>query len=352
MRRPDTESAEWYTVPTYAEIFGVPFNYMLDATKDGNGPNAPGLNVIAIAKVDLNLAVKFPLVETYRWLRTSEVDVLLNASKVRSFELVEEELAGEAGELKQIRMQTCPDMDSVAWFLAAETVKKLTKGTNIDRGDLFCKMVPAVVDWINKAIKRNNYDPRWLCALPNRVRIVDSIILACDIVHSDGSGNVEPRPAVAMVDTTASKTYVTTVPSSDYVYDCPARCSHTAAPCHSKLEARVARILDRMPIVKAWMRNHPKIGWTIPYYHGDRWKHYQPDFVARLDARGVVVNCIVEVKGVEDDESMSKAHFAKNVWVKAVNAERKYGRWAFLQVSNESEVRPELEGIVRGVVSR
>lgn len=351
LRRPDRDAVNWHSTPSYAEIFGVPFDYMLDATEGGDGPAGPGLSVNAISAVNPDLAIKFPLVETYRWLKTPKVEVVLNPCKVCEFELVEEELTGEAGESKPIEMQACPDLDSAVWFLAAETVKKLVKGTDADRGELFCKTVPAVVDWIAKAIKRNDYDPRWLCALSNRTRITDSVILACDIIHSDGSGRAEPRPVVIKEDTTANKSYITTVPSMDYVYEHPARSSHTAAPCHSKLEVRVARALDRIPAVKAWVRNHPKIGWTIPYYYDNRWKQYQPDFVARLEFSGGMINCIVEVKGVEDDESRSKAHFARDVWAKAVSAEGRYGKWVFVQVFHDSEVGPAVEGIIRGDVA-
>ena len=352
LRRPDREAANWHQTPSYAEIFGVPFDYMLDAAEGSITPVGPGPSVSVISVADPALAIKFPLVETYHWIKTSKVEVTLNPSKVHEFELVEEELTGEAGESKQIGMQNCPDFDSATWLLAAETVKKLAKGTNADRGELFCKTVPAVVDWIAKAIKRRDYDPYWLCALPNRTRITDSVILACDIVHSDGSGNVVPRPAVVKEDTTANKSYITTVPSLDYVYEHPVRCSHTISPCHSKLEVRVGRILDRLSVVKAWMRNHPKIGWTIPYYHNNQWKQYQPDFIVRLQSRDIVISCIVEVKGVEDSESQSKAYFAKNVWAKGVTAEGRYGKWAFVQVSHESEVGPVVDKILReGVVT-
>ena len=325
---------------------------MLDAVADGNGPIPPGPSVTATAMVDPDMAVKFPLVEKYHWLRTSSVELALDPSKICDFKLVEEELTGEAGPSKSIGMQTCSDMDDATWFLAAETVKKLAAGTNVDRGELFCKTVPAVVDWIGRAIKRDDYDPKWLCAMANRTRITDAIILACSITYSDGSGRVDPVPNVTKEDTTYDKTYTTTVPDPDYVYDAPAKCSHTAAPCHSKLEVRVARVMDKIPTVKVWMRNHPKIGWAIPYYYDGRWKQYQPDFIARLDARGTVINCIVEVKGIEDDESRTKAHFAKNVWTKAVNAEGEYGKWTFIQVGAEEEVRTALEKIIQGVATR
>lgn len=352
LRRPDTEATGWHQVPSYAEIFGVPFDYLLDATPEAEGPVAPGQSVTSNAVIDPHLAIKFPLVEKYHWLRTSSVKVALDSNKICAFELVEEELTGEAGASKPIGMRSCPDMDSATWFLAAETVKKLAEGANVDRGELFCKMVPIVVDWIAKAIKRDDYDPRWLCAMPNRTRITDAVILACDITSSDGSGHMDPKPDVTKEDTTTGRDYTTTVPDHDYVYDSPIRCSHTSAPCHSKLEARVARVLDGLSTVEAWMRNHPKIGWAIPYYYDGRWKQYQPDFIVRLNTQGMVISCIVEVKGVEDDESRSKAHFAKNVWVKAVNAEGDYGKWAFVQVGAETEVRRALAKIISNEVVR
>ena len=347
LRRPDTESAGWHCVPRYAEIFGVPFDYMLDTVENNTDERPPGKSVASFVASDPSLAIEFPLVTRYNWLGTSNIKVVLNRGRVSPFELVEEELTGEVGDIKSIDMSPCTDLESTTWLLASEAVKKLSKDSDIDRGDLFCKLVPIVAEWIDRAITRKAHDPVWLCALSNRSRATDSIILACDIISASSLGCVPPLPVVAKTETTANKPYMTTVPDDDYVYDCPRRCSHTSAPCHSKLEARVASVLDRLPDVQAWMRNHPKIGWAIPYYHDGSWRLYQPDFIARLVSESTTVYCLVEVKGQEDDESRAKLRFAKDVWIKAINAEAEYGKWAFVQVDDEKKVRQALAIVIR-----
>ena len=113
----------------------------------------------------------------------------------------------------------------------------------------------------------------------------------------------------------------------------------------------MARMLDRMPTVKAWMRNHRRVGWCLPYYYGDRWRLYYPDFVARVDAGdGSEFFCIIEAKGQDSEQAREKARYTKDVWAKAVNSTRAE-RWAFVQISDEKMLGARLED-VRGEVTR
>ena len=351
LRRQDTESGGWYETPSYAEIFGVPFDYMLDI--DNPAPPAPpGISVTADPSPDPRLAIEFPLVSRYDWVRSASAKVNLNESKVQRYCVVSEVLEGTTGETRRIDPSQYDDPDSVAMFLANAVVKKLASGIDADRVSLYYQLVPIVHRWMDLATPSIGSKIAWLCAVPNADRVAERIRLACDVSVPASREATVPRPRVDLVESTSNKPYVATVPDAERICVNQAKCSHTKAAFHSRLEARVAKNLDAHPRVTAWMRNHPKIGWTIPYYYEDGWKMYQPDFVARLKARGRSISCLVEAKGVDDDVSRTKAQFVEELWIPAINAERRYGDWAFVQVGHEDEVISVLDDVIRSCNDR
>lgn len=351
LRRPDTESPGWYTAPEYADIFGVPFNYMLEPTKPLPPPPPPGKRIDAKVSRDVDLALEFPMVTKYDMLRTSGVEITLDEKKVRSNALNIERLEGVYGDTANIDTERCSDVQSAVYAIAAEVVKKYAADApSVDRGVLFTKVVPIVHRWINLAIKDAEKNSRWLCSTQNMTQIVENIRQVCKITQS--GMEVVPHPTVELVATTRNRPYSTVIKldasgrESDRAYLHPSKCSHTAAACDSALEARVAKTLDKMPTVKSWMRNHRRVGWCLPYYYVDRWRLYYPDFVARVDAGdGGDFFCIIEVKGQDNDQARAKAHYARDIWVRAVNSVQEHGRWTFVQIGDEKTLSARLEAV-------
>lgn len=349
LRRPDTESPGWHTAPEYADIFGVPFNYMLEPSKPPSPPPPPGTKVCADVSPDDSLSLEFPMVTKYDMLRTSGVEIELDAECVEPFTVNTERLEGVYGDTADIDMRKCPDVQGAVYAIAAEVVKKYAADApGVDRGVLFTKAVPLVHRWIDRAVEDADGNAKWLCAAQNIGTIVEHIRQACKVTQ-DGT-EVVPYPAVESVSTTKNRPYSTVVKKdadgkvSDRAYLTPSKCSHTAAACDSSLEVRVAKMLDRMPAVKAWMRNHRRVGWCLPYYFVDRWRLYYPDFVARVDDEdGGDFFCIIEVKGQDNDQARAKAHYARNVWARAVNSTKEHGRWAFIQINDENILATSLE---------
>ena len=348
LRRPDTENPGWHSTPEYADIFGVPFNYMLEPTRPPPPPPPPGIRIQAEVSPNDALALKFPMVTKYDMLKTSDAEIELEKS-VEPYTLNIERLEGVYGDTADIDMPRCPDMQSAVYAVAAEVVKKYAADApGVDRGVLFTKAVPIVHRWIDQAIENAEDNARWICSAQNMGSIVELIRQACRV--TERGTQVVPHPTVESVSTTKNRPYSTVVKldeeggESDRAYLSPSKCSHTAAACDSALEKRVAKTLDKMPTVKAWMRNHRRVGWCLPYYFVDRWRLYYPDFVARVDAgNGGDFFCIIEVKGQDNDQARAKAHYARNVWTKAVNSTKEYGRWAFIQISDEKSLGAQLD---------
>ena len=347
LRRPDTDSAGWYKTPSYAEIFGVPFHYMLDAGND-SPPQSPGLPVRADVSPDADLEIRFPLVAKYVWIHSGGTVVSLDKLPGEKYSIPAEDLEGITGESKPIGVSDAKSMQDALWFITGTAVKRVSDSNNIDRGQLFMQLYPITARWVNEALNSRHHDPKWLCVPTIAGKIADQIIHACTVKDSGGDV-VEPLPVVDSVVTTGNMSYKTTVRNRRYALYPTEKCSHTAAAFHTQLETGVATELERLSYVKAWMRNHPRIGWTIPYYHDDRWNLYQPDFVARLEAQGTTINCIIEAKGQNDDESRTKADYAQ-LWVRAINAKREYGKWAFVQIGDAGNLDGALSDVCRGVL--
>lgn len=105
----------------------------------------------------------------------------------------------------------------------------------------------------------------------------------------------------------------------------------------TKWEQAAAERLDRHRIVTSFVKNSG-LGFTIPYTHNGESHEFYPDFIARL-ATDPVVHLILETKGYDPLDEVKEA--AAQRWVKAVNADGKFGRWAFRMARNPNDI-PQL----------
>ncbi|MBY0458838.1 MAG: hypothetical protein K2V38_15985, partial [Gemmataceae bacterium] len=74
-------------------------------------------------------------------------------------------------------------------------------------------------------------------------------------------------------------------------------------------------------------------------------RHYYPDYLVRIDdGRGPddLLTLVVEVSGQALDDKQAKVDTARNLWVPAVNAERRFGRWAFLEITDPLSAQSEI----------
>ena len=81
-------------------------------------------------------------------------------------------------------------------------------------------------------------------------------------------------------------------------------------------------MLDKSPIVQAWVKNH-RLYLEIPYLYFGVTYRYRPDFVVRLTSGRTV---LLEGKGDPDEKDDAKATAARR-WVEAVNTWGGLGRW-------------------------
>ena len=110
----------------------------------------------------------------------------------------------------------------------------------------------------------------------------------------------------------------------------------------STWESSEADVLDRSPLVAAWVKND-HLGFEIFYIHNGVVRKYRPDFLIRL-VSGVML--VLEVKGRERERDRSK-HEALGEWVAAVNAHGGFGYWCYAVSRKPGEVHGILAASLR-----
>ena len=98
----------------------------------------------------------------------------------------------------------------------------------------------------------------------------------------------------------------------------------------------MAQALEDMEEVDSYVKNH-NLGFTISYTVDGEERSYTPDFIVRLDdGHGAddLLNLLVEVSGAARKDKEAKVATAKSLWVPAVNNHGRFGRWAFLNITD------------------
>ncbi len=115
----------------------------------------------------------------------------------------------------------------------------------------------------------------------------------------------------------------------------------------SQWERIAAVVLDRHPTVEAFVKNSG-LGFAIPYLHQAQGHDYLPDFIVRL-VGDMERYLIVETKG--HDERFDEKRSAAEQWVEAVNADERFGRWAFLAIRDRAKIAEEIDRSLRSLKS-
>jgi len=106
----------------------------------------------------------------------------------------------------------------------------------------------------------------------------------------------------------------------------------------SSWERIAAYTLDNHSRVKSFVKN-AGLGFAIPYLHAGTGHDYVPDFIVRLDSREAR-HVIVETKG--HDERLAEKEAAAMRWVAAVNADGRYGQWAYWLLKERASIGEKL----------
>ena len=99
-------------------------------------------------------------------------------------------------------------------------------------------------------------------------------------------------------------------------------------------EQSAAYLIDMHDAVDSFVKN-AGLGFAVPYFHNGEPHDYLPDFIVRL-AGDSDRFLILETKGFDELESVKRE--AAERWVKAVNADGKYGLWSYAVAKRPTDV--------------
>ena len=351
----DNYDAEGRLVAEYAEVIGVPFEFMpVKNPKEVVDPPKPRYEVRSLAG-RRDRRIDFPNVEHYLTEAGSD-GFRLDEERVVKWVphgATEATLAGTVGGETTITADVSLRQQRALTLLAAELVRRWTERL-ADEGDgrrarrrlLFHDAMRIVKRWAPLAeVVEEHYDGLGSSALAQAVEEIDA---ACVSAGGTPDRLVAAFSHPMLLDTSGIRFET----SLEDRYDTANSELNTAA-CHSHFEAACAKLLDHHPDVTAWARNF-RLGWTVPYLSDGTWRRYEPDFVARLFAEREdddAVHLIVECKGAPDVQSERKRQAAESRWIPAVQASGQLPcwlrRWSFVELTELDRLAADLNEAVR-----
>ena len=344
--------------PEFAEVLGVPFDFLPPASRDVTPtPDPRPTYEVRTLPGRQSLRIDFPLIASYRFAQGSG-SRRLDAGRVEPFELADSPtmavMVGVAGTEEivasgpdDVRRQRV-EADLASALVAAWERELLDAGEGARRVFLFRNAIEDVRHWLAmpqvRAAAAGGDLRRRLVTAEARRQAVAAILDACVPTPGMAEGITalfeEPE-----LRSTHGIQYETSLGDHypDSLDDSTERSEINIAACHSRLEVEIVRLLDAHPAVTAWARNYG-LGWTLPYLYDGVWRRYEPDFVARLfggRGSGDAVYLMIEGKGQPSGESDAKQHYVEDYWIPAVRNSDKFGpslrRWAFTQIPDSYE---------------
>jgi type III restriction enzyme len=353
-------------VPEYAEVYGVPFNFL--KAEGTTAPQTPKvIHRVHALQERSQYEITFPRVEGYR------------------YELNESKLAAMFTEESRTIIENEPTEVTLGGVIGAEEKETLEKIKGRREGEVVMRLTQALLK--RYYTDGDGTEKYWLT--PQLQRIVgeyirkhivlkDRMVIGYLSVGEYFSGaltkiqqgivkeNLEHQeerrllPILAPYDTLGSTRYVDFLTSKEVRETIKSQVNYVVADTQ-EWEQGVAKRLEQMPEVLAYVKNH-NLGFTIPYEYQGVGRHYTPDFIAVIDMslRGGALppkqspvesgiaspsarndmntlNLLIEVTGKKDDKKGLKVKTAREMWVPAVNNIEKYGKWAMLEVQDVHE---------------
>ncbi len=335
----------------YAEVYGVPFSFIpCSGLPRDPMPGLPPTRVRALPERSA-CEITFPRIDGYRYElpaerlaakfdQSSQLTLSTQSfpTKTESAPIVGQTQYHTLDEYKAVRLQT------VAFEIARTVLEHyFTDADNNRKEWLFPDLVSIARDWISQCVVlKDNTFPQLLLWSSNRRDAADRIYKA---VVQTTAGEKQLLPIAKPYDTLGSTRFVQ-FDTRRPVYKTRAdKChiSHVVADTDS-WEQKMAQALEDMDDVICYVKNS-RLGFEIPYTIDGVQRHYEPDFIARIDdghGRTDPLNLIIEVTGERDRKKEAKVSTAKTLWVPAVNNAGQWGRWAITEVDDPWKVKAKI----------
>jgi type III restriction enzyme len=368
--------------PQYAEVYGVPFSFIpCSGSAVDPKPKPPATRVKALED-RIALEITFPRVVGYRYeLPSEKLDVTFTDDSRMA--LSPHDMPTETGVAPIAGERATHDLASLKARREQEVVFRLAKllleryfkdGDDNPKSWLFPQLVAICRRWLTECVTCKDD------AFPQLLLIDEWSYAAAEVVYqsivTSTEGRKTLRPILRPYEWVGSTRYVgfdTTRPTYATRAD-RSHVNYVVADTES-WEQKMAQALEDMAEVVCYVKNQ-NLGFEIPYtIDGDeRW--YRPDFLVRYRppspgpsvipfvptvaqphersesrnlsvGNGELINLIVEVSGEPRRDKAAKVATARNLWVPAVNNDGRFGRWAFVEVTDPWDAKKTIRAAVR-----
>lgn len=344
-RRSYAVNDEGYFEPEYANVYGIPFQF-ISSDRPIKDPLPPKpVQEVASVEGREHLRIRFPKLDGYR-MELPDSEIWLDLERAPTFEIGPNtvprwvEMQGvlgaaerEAGDQRTYRAQ------EVAFALAKRILDSQFTAADDKRPWLFPPLVRMCKDWIEQKVKlAEGYTLGYL------MTITEAQVEAAEKVWESISGHAERRgrlrPMLNRFDSSGSTVGVAFATRKATVPAEKSEVSHVTLDGKrgNTWEQLLAAELELNRNVVAYVKND-HLGFNIPYVYQGRSHSYVPDFLVRLRRReGEEFDrmLIVEVSGSQKSPGPTtvKAATARNSWCASVNNHRGFGRWGYIEMTD------------------
>lgn len=324
--------------PEYAEVLGVPFDFMpANSVKDFAPPkrrtrifaderrSAPEIRFPRV----LGYRVEFPkgrlnatFVEDSRMRLGAHEQIPL---KTEIDPLVGKGIRLDLGELNAIRPQT------IAYMLAKRALERwafMAENYKEEPTFLFPQFLGVARRWLGECLQLSDgRTAGWLSLANYRDEAVDRIVRGC-AKALDQAGSEEILPVLQPFEPEGSSRHVDMFTAKTTLLETnPAKSQVNYVVYDQDWEAAFAERLERIPQVRGYVKNHG-LGFEVPYNFMGHEHRYRPDFLVHWDdGRPDPLQLVVEIKGRRTEQDKAKANTLRSLWLPAVNNARRFGRW-------------------------
>ncbi|MGG7565002.1 BPTD_3080 family restriction endonuclease [Rhodovulum sp. DZ06] len=364
---PDPDTGQRLFRTEYADIMGIDgLNFSGQAVQAPVNKPRDVVNVRAMSPERDDLEITFPRVEGYR---PDFADDRLTAdfSKIEPFVLTPEKvgaaevkMSGIVGEPVDLTLEHLGSIrrSTIQQRIAAHLVMhKLRDADGRPRMGLFPKANRIVKQWLDADLLVCEGGTMPAQALYKLLTddICDRILGGLSVEGPEGKPVL--RAILDPYNPTGSTADVNFNTSAPRWQPRPDRSHINYIVTDSEWEEQLARLIEDHHKVLAYAKNH-NLGFEIPYRVEGEAHRYRPDFLIRLadpDApeggETEPLTLIIEVKGFRDGNAAIKAAAAKDIWVPAVNALGRYGRWGFAELRAVHSFREELDAAIDALLT-
>ncbi len=346
--------------PEYAHIIGVPFKLFKPGATEYVEP-VETTEVRALAERAAKFEITFPNLVGYRVV-TQDAPLDADLKAVEDFVLdftktpAQTVLGTPVGPEKRIlsldQALDIREQEVVFWIVQQLLRYRFRDNDGRPNVSQFASLRRLAAQWLTQKVRVvGEIDTRYrnLLIYWEGNKVAAHIARAID-AHAQAQGTVTTRPVFNHYNPEGSTRYVAGRTSKPTF---PTKKSHVnvVVADTETWEQIAAKALDELDCVEAYVKN-AYLGFNVPYTKDGKDRNYVPDFIARIRlADKSTVNLIIEITGM-NKEKEEKKWYVENRWLPAVNTDRNYGHWSFVEVSEDIRTfKNELMAKINGLAA-